>query len=67
MLIKPDVVVICTNCGQAADYTPPNGADIYGTWDWHKPCRHCGAEAWASHETSREWRSGRLIVEDREG
>lgn len=54
------VVVICTRCGQLADFEPPSGSAPWGTWYWHQPCRHCGAEEYAAHDTDRDIQTGQL-------
>lgn len=56
-----DIVVICTNCKQMAQFDPPDGNNPYGVWHWHQPCPVCGAESWAAHETRRNITTGRLI------
>ena len=56
-----DVIVICTRCGKMAPYDVPDINHPYGTYHWRQQCPNCGAEAWAAHDTNRDWRSGRLF------
>lgn len=60
---KFKVVVICSNCGQLAPYDLPDASHPWGVWHTDGPCRHCGAMAWAGHDTNRDWRTGRLLEE----
>ena len=58
------VVVICARCGTPADWSPPDGSHPFGVWHWHQPCRHCGAEDWAAHDTDRDPKTGQLRQPD---
>lgn len=56
-----NVIVICTNCGAMAPWDPPDLNHPFGVYHWHAPCPRCGAEAWSSHDTNRDWRTGRPL------
>ena len=57
-----DIDVICSHCGAICPYVWENGRKV---WKWEgTKCPSCGAEAWAAHDTSRDWRSGRLLTPD---
>ena len=61
------VVVICTACGVAADYDPPDGSHPFGVWHWRQPCKHCGANEWAAHDMDRDRQTGKLRQPNLEG
>lgn len=63
---KNRVVVICSKCGAPAPYDPPSGGNPWGTWHWHQPCEHCGAEAWGAHDSIRDMQTGRIREPDRD-
>lgn len=56
-----NIVVICQSCLHFAPYDQPDGNNQWGVWHWHEPCPYCGADNWASHDITRDIKTGRPI------
>lgn len=58
---KSDIIVICTKCGALCPSSPSTDGNPWPVYRWRQPCPNCGAEAWAAHETCRDWQTGRTL------
>lgn len=53
------IIVICTHCGTVASWDHPRINHPFGIYHWRKPCKTCSTNAWAAHESNRDWKTGR--------
>lgn len=64
MLTK--VNVRCVSCGELAPWQPPCAEYPDGAYLWHQPCPKCGENNWGAFDLTRDWRTGKLLVEDKD-
>ena len=53
------ITVICSKCGSDCPSVWKDGEQIW-LWEGRK-CERCGAEAWAAHDPTRDWKTGRNL------